>query len=112
MRYLARLTMIAALAVFLAGSVLHAAGSAAMATETVAADMVAMADCGACGGEDAGAAGIACDFVCNVSGFAAMPAPAEGAGPVAASRARPAFANRSFRGLTGLPAKEPPRISI
>lgn len=115
MKLFARLLLVTVLAVFTAGSVAFAAGSAQMAaTMIVASDEAAMdmPECDPCGASDAGEMGIACDLVCGAGGFAAVLAPQTQSIVQAPHEALwPAVAQGSY-GLTGPPAKQPPRTLI
>lgn len=111
---IARLILIAFLAVFAASTVAHAAGSAAMAASMITAKdpAMGMADCKACGGSDANPGGIACDFVCGTGALAALPAHScEGITRISGQAFKFSQA-REFRGLSSPPAMRPPRTLI
>ncbi len=114
MKSITRLILVVFLAVFAASTVAHTTGSAAMAASMITANdpAMAMADCEACGGSDASAGGIACDFVCGIGALAALPAPScDGITRLPGQAVKFAQA-REFRGLTSPPAKRPPRTLI
>ena len=77
MQFIARLLFVALLAAFAASSVAHAAGSAKMTANMVAADVMSMdmADCEACDGPEVGGMGLACDFLCGSGSLAAVLGP-------------------------------------
>ena len=114
MRSVARLILVAFLAVFAASSVAQAAGSADMAAAMIASGDAArpMSDCDACDDTGAGETGLVCDLVCGAGSFAAVVAPQayvivssprEALGPAVA---------QDFCGLSSPPAKQPPRTLI
>ncbi|RKF12471.1 hypothetical protein D6850_17515 [Roseovarius spongiae] len=113
MHLFARLMMTAVLAAFAASSVAHAAGSARMASEMIVAGVdVTGAGCEACDDDAAGTLGIACDFVCNSAVAAALVETSAGCGPFAVSSAHGMMIEQDFHGLTGPPAKQPPRLLL
>ncbi len=85
-----------------------------MASAMITADvgMSGMDDCDACGDPEAGLKGAVCDFVCNVTGMAAVPIISADRGHVATSMAHDRMPERVVRGITGPPAKEPPRFHL
>lgn len=111
---LARLFCFLALMAFAVGAVAHSAGSAAMASAMITADvgMSGMDECDACGDQEAGLKGGVCNFVCNVAGMAAVPVASADTGHVATSIAHDRMRERVARGITGPPAKEPPRFHL
>jgi hypothetical protein len=112
MHFVARLIMIAVLAAFAASSVVHAAGSARMASEMIAAGAeMPGADCEACDGS-AGPSGIACDFVCNSATAVALVGASAEFGLIAVSSAHGLPIARDFSGLISPPAKQPPRFLL
>ena len=110
----ARLFCFLALMAFAVGAVANSAGSAAMASAmiTVDAGMSGMDDCDACGDPEAGLKGAVCDFVCNVTGMAAVPVISADTGHVATSITHDRMPERVARSITGPPAKEPPRLHL
>ena len=113
MHFVARLIIIAVLAAFAASSVVHAAGSARMASEMIAAGAgMAGADCEACDDDTAGTLGVACDFVCNSATAVALVGASAEIGPIAVSSAHGLPIARDFRGLISPPAKQPPKILL
>lgn len=112
MTFLTRMILVATLAVFTAASVVHAAGSTAMAVEmsVVYATDMGIADCEACGEEGAGAT--ACDFVCSAGSFAAVPV-SEGAEIMPTLRdLRQRAAEVLLSGFATLPLRHPPRFIL
>ena len=114
MEFFVRLFCFVALTAFAVGAVAHSAGSAAMASALITADagMSGMDDCDACGDPEAGLKGAVCDFVCNVTGMAAIPVISADTGHVATSITHNRMPERVARGITGPPAKEPPRFHL
>ena len=114
MNVFVRLICTLALLAFAIGVVAHSAGSAAMAATMVTADVSAteMGDCDACGDPEAGLAGVACDFACNATGVAAIPAVAPEMGRVAKAGGHERLPERVSRGITGPAAKAPPRSHL
>ena len=113
MQFFSRFMMIAVLAAFAASSVVHAAGSARMASEMITAGAeMAGADCEACNDDAAGTLGIACDFVCNSAAAAALVEASADSGPFVASIAFGMPIAPDFRGLTSPPAKQPPKLLL
>lgn len=108
---LARLFCFLALMAFAVGAVAHSAGSTAMASAMITAD-AGMDDCDACGDPEAGLKGAVCDFVCNVTGMAAVPVISADTGHVATSITHDRMPERVARSITGPPAKEPPRLHL
>lgn len=110
----ARLFCFLALMAFTVGAVAYSAGSAAMASAMITADagMSGMDDCDACGDQEAGLKGAVCDFVCNVTGMAAVPVISADTGHVATTITHNRMPERVARGITGPPAKEPPRFHL
>lgn len=78
MSLVSRLLLLAFLAVFSAGSVLHAGGAASMTIEMATAESMdaGMADCQACGDQD-GESMLACDLHCASAAHAAIQASGE-----------------------------------
>jgi hypothetical protein len=112
MRLLARLLLFFALAVFAAGAVAQAAGSARMASEMVAAEpgMSEMPGCVLCDVEDEDfVAGAACDLVCSTGCPVALEVPAASGVPSAASQRHLLPIAQILNGKTTLPDKQPPR---
>jgi len=101
-----------ALLVFAGSAVAHSAGSVAMASEMIvtASGMTGMDDCDACSDPEAGFKGAVCDFVCNATGFAAVPVISTDAIHVAASDAHVKLPERAARSFSAPPAEEPPRF--
>lgn len=114
MKFFARLLLVAILAAFAASSVAHAAGSAGMAAAMIASDEAAMdmSECDPCDDSNACEMGIACNFVCGAGAFAAVLAP-QTQGIIHAPRETlwPAI-TQDWYGVTGPPAKQPPRTLI
>ena len=75
MSVLSRLFLVAFLAVFSVGSVMHAGSAASMTIEMAMAESTdaGMADCEACGDQD-GESMLACDLHCASAAHAAVPA--------------------------------------
>ncbi|WP_339834313.1 hypothetical protein [uncultured Parvibaculum sp.] len=114
MKFVARLILVAVLAVFAVSSVAHAAGSADMAAAMIASGDAAMpmSDCDACDDTGAGEMGLACDLVCGAGSFAAVVAP-QAYGIVSSPReALGPAVTQDFCGLSSPPAKHPPRTLI
>lgn len=114
MKLVARLILVAVLAVFAVGSVAHAAGLADRAAAMIASGEAAMAmpGCDACDETGAGEMGLACDLVCGAGSFAAVVAP-QASGFVASPReALGPAVTQDFCGLSSPPAKQPPRTLI
>jgi hypothetical protein len=114
MTLLARLILAAVLAVFAASSVAYAAGSAEMSAAMIASDNAAMgmSDCDACGDADAGQTAFACNFICAAGGFAPLLVP-QSQGMFQSPRQTLApVVTPDLHGLTGSPAKQPPRTLI
>lgn len=112
MKMFVRLLMIALLAAFAAGSVVHAAGSSNMATTMLVSGEAAMmaSDCEACG--EFADMGSACDLLCVANGVATIPVlQANGFVPLHRGTLVPAPA-RDLLGHVGPPAKQPPRSLI
>jgi len=114
MQFLARFMMVVTFAAFAASSVVHAAGSAWVASGMIAADveMTTLADCDACDDGVAGTLGIACDFVCNSATITAEPEASANSGPIAVPYNYGTPVAQDVRGLTGPPAQEPPRLFL
>lgn len=114
MKFLARITCILALVALAAGAIANSAGSAVMASAMVAAGagMADMNDCDACGDTESGLGGLACDFVCNAPGIAAVQAPLADSVPAIAPDAHASLPERTAHGIAGPPAKQPPRTLI
>ena len=110
MTLLARLLVIALLAVFAASSVAQASAATTMAARmALAADHgMGMEDCQACGSGDARKADAICDLAC-------VPAPAltalgwDQAPAFVSTASHPAPAARDLAGWTGPPDPHPPR---
>lgn len=108
---LARFFCILALTAFGAGAVANSAESSVMVSGMMTADgMTAMDDCDACGTPDTGFKGSVCDFVCNATAMVALPVVSTDAGAVPFSSTHERLPERTARGITGPPAKEPPRF--
>ena len=102
MKFVARLILVAVLAVFAVSSVAHAAGSADMAAAMIASGDAAMpmSDCDAC--DDTGAAGSFAAVVAPQA-YGIVSSPREALGPAV---------TQDFCGLSSPPAKHPPRTLI
>ena len=114
MRYWARLVCILSLVAFAIGVVAYSAGTTTMASAMVTANagMTANDDCNACDDSEPGFKGAACDFACNAASAVNYYANAAVANP-AATPDRPAFQLAQItHGMTGPPAKHPPRIFL
>ena len=114
MQLIARLILVAVLAVFAVSSIAHAAGSAAMTADMVVSDIATkdMADCEACTDPESGTMGLSCDFVCSAAGLAAVLAQQCDAIVLAPGKAAMSLVACDFYGLTSSPAKQPPRFLI
>jgi hypothetical protein len=107
---LARILLVALLAVFAASGVVHAASATTMAVKMALADGDAMdmADCDGCGSGDAGnKSGPPCDMVCIAPFVATVNAETALAFPMSATAVD--WASRDFAGRTGPPDPYPPR---
>lgn len=114
MKFIARLMLAAFLAAFAASSVAYAADSGEMAASMVLSDdAMEISDCATpCGEVDAGGSAVVCDIECGVGGFAAVLATqTQGVFQAPWVIMAPPVAQTSD-GLTGLPAKQPPRTLI
>ena len=114
MQLVARLILVAVLAAFAVSSVAQAAGSAGMAAEMVASGTATMdmADCDACDDPESGGMGLACDFVCGAGSFAAVLAQQTDRFAQATGGPLDLPVANDLRGLSGSPAKQPPRTLI
>lgn len=109
-----RILVVALLAVFAAGSVVHATGMTTMAVKMALADSgpMDMADCTGCDADDNGGdGGLACDLVCTTSLVADLGTESPLSVPVPVSTAGPKGAY-DFLGRTGPPDPYPPRTLI
>ena len=114
MTHVSRLVCILTLVALAIGVVAYSAGSTTMASAMMAADadMYASADCDACGDSESGLKSAACDFVCNAAGMVTLFASAA-ANSTFASPDSPQFQlTLAAEGLSGPPAKHPPRIYL
>ena len=114
MMLLARLMLAAFLAAFAATSVGHAAGSGEMAAAMVLSDdAMETSDCVIpCGESDAGGLAVVCDIECGTGGVVALLA---GQAHGVFQEPQEIFAlpiAQTSNGLTGPPAKQPPRTLI
>ena len=78
------------------------------------ADVDASTDgsCAACDDQEAGLDTTVCSFVCNVAGLTAIEARSEHGFSAFASVVRAPMAEQGMQGLSGPPAKLPPRIYL
>lgn len=114
MKFVARILCLLSLVAFATSAVAHSASSAAMASAMITADADASAkgDCAACDDQGAGLDTAVCNFVCNVAGLTAIEIrAAQGFSPFA-SVVRAPMAELRMQGLSGPPAKQPPRIDL
>ena len=115
MNLFSRMILILVLAVFTAGSVVHAAGATSMVfdmstvemTDTDAACM-GSADCGACGDED-GTDTTACNLICSAGGFAVVPASYGPELKPTTYDLEQRFSDLKLSGVGSLPLCDPPR---
>ena len=114
MKLFARLVVVTVLAAFAASSVAYAAGSAEMTAAMIASDDAAMdmSDCDACGDADAGQTAFACNFICGAGGFASLLVPQSQGMFQSPRQTLSPVVTQNLRGLTGPPAKQPPRSLI
>jgi hypothetical protein len=114
MRQWARLICILSLVAFAIGAVAQSSGSIAMASSMVTTDrgMMAMDDCDACDGLEDGKMGPVCNFVCNALGTAALLSIPAGTNRIAAAVAHEIQPVDVPHGISGLPAKQPPRFYL
>lgn len=109
-----RILVVALLAVFAAGSVVHATSTTTMAVKMALADggPMDMADCTGCDADGNGDEnGLACDLVCTAPSIAGSGAETALSVPVALSIAAPKGVS-DFVGRTGPPDPYPPRTLI
>ena len=109
-----RVLVVAFLAVFAAGSVVHATSLTTMAVKMALADSgpMDMADCAGCDSDGNGdKGGLACDLVCTAPFVADLGTGSTLSGPVAVSTATPK-GDYDFVGRTGPPEPYPPRTLI
>lgn len=109
-----RIIVVAFLAVFAAGSVVHAASTTTMAVKMALADSgpMDMADCTECdAGSNGDEGGPTCDLVCTAPFVADLGTGNILSGPVAVSTATPKGVY-DFVGRTGSPEPYPPRALI
>ena len=115
MTLVSRMILVLVLAVFAAGSVVHAAGATTMAVEMYTVHSTDMdssgmgpADCDACSEED-GTEALICDLVCSAVGFAAVPvSDAPELKPII-DDLRQRFSDMKLSGVGNLPLRDPPR---
>ncbi|GHA19475.1 hypothetical protein V6617_18335 (plasmid) [Pelagibacterium nitratireducens] len=112
MKFFVRLIVVTVLAAFAASSVAHATGSAEMTAAMIASDDAAMdmPDCDACG--DEGQTAFACDVICGAGGFASLLVPQSQGMFQSPRQTLNPVVTQNLRGLTGPPAKQPPRSLI
>lgn len=109
-----RIVVVALLAAFAAGSVVHATGMTTMALKMAFADggTMDMADCTGCDADgDGDDGGLVCDLVCTVPFVADLGMQSIVSAPVAVSTAEPTSVY-DFVGRTGPPDPYPPRTLI
>ena len=114
MKFVARILCLLSLVAFATSAVAHSANSAAMASAMITADVDASTDgsCAACDDQEAGLDTTVCSFVCNVAGLTAIEARSEHGFSAFASVVRAPMAEQGMQGLSGPPAKQPPRIYL
>lgn len=115
MKFFARLIVVTVLAAFAASSVAYAAGSAEMTAAMIASDDAAamgMSDCDACGDADAGQTTFTCNFICGAGGFVPLLVPQSQGMFQSLRQTLAPVVTQDLRGLTGPPAKQPPRTLI
>lgn len=115
MTLFSRMLLVLVLAVFAAGSVVHAAGASTMAVDMAMVEMSDMdpasmgsADCNACGDED-GAGTAVCDLVCSAGGFAAVPEADTPELRPTMYDLRQQFSDVKLSGVGNFPLRDPPR---
>lgn len=108
MNFVTRLLCVFAIVAFATSAIAHSAGATVMASEMITAEagMSGIDDCAAC---DDPEMGIACDFVCNAPGMAAIAVPPAGAIPTVASDVHVSVPERTLRGVAGPRSTQPPR---
>lgn len=114
MSKLARILVVALLAVFAAGSVVHATVATTMIVNMTFADdgLMDMADCASCDTDENGdESGLVCDFVCTAPFIAGLGPATALSLPAAVSRAA-STGSYDFVGRTGPPDPYPPRTLI
>lgn len=121
MRLIARLIVIAVIAAFAAGSIVHAAGSAIMTADMITKkvdlidtkiDLIEMSGCDNCDGADGFASGLTCDFVCSGSGFMFAFIPETTNITLRSGENLKFPAPRTLQNLAYSPEKHPPRNII
>ena len=112
MKFIARIFCLLSLVAFVTGAVAHSAGSAAMASAMITADvdMALGGDCEACDNPGDGVEGTACNFACTVSGMVAIQSITDGSAPKFTSAKLGLMSNQAGPSIAGPPGKQPPRI--
>ena len=110
----ARLICTLALAAVALAVVLQSTGPDSMAPSAVAADagMVAMGDCDTCNGMETGSQPSGCDPVCGTGGMFALRTLSTDVSPVAGADSYALMQAPTVNGLSGPPAKQPPRFLL
>lgn len=115
MTLFSRMILVLVLAVFAAGSAVHAAGATRMAVEMSTVHSTGMdssgmdpANCDACGEEDGTGAAI-CNLVCSAGGFATVPVSDAPELKPTIYDLRQRFSDMKLSGVGNLPLQDPPR---